>query len=256
MINRISEDELFDTVLIGESCKDSISDIKGLIDIVFGKDNSGNPEFEFFDIKGTVLLYGTAGVGKTTIARNCMNYAIDKYGVDSYTLNVSDIIVSGLGETVSNIAQALDEFEKLRKGILFIDEIDKLFISRESPGEISELKRLLIEFMGYIDNLSVGKEKLLIGCTNVYDQLDKALVRRFAIRENVNNPDNQEKNEFFNICIAKAHINSLNSIILNNEYLSQFTNMDSIKALFRKHILNGSLKELEGQLQQNIKGEK
>ena len=185
MLSRIDEKDIYETVLIGEACNDSMGDIKGLIDIIFGEMDATYPEYDFFDIKGTVLLYGKPGVGKTTIARNCLSYAIDKYGVDSYTLNVSSIIVSGLGESVANIDCALKEFERKEKGILFIDELDKLLISRDSPDELSELKRLLIEMMGFIDSLSIGKKKLLIGCTNVFDQLDKALVRRFAIRENI-----------------------------------------------------------------------
>ena len=248
ILYRLKENELSETKLIGSRCKSAEADIKHLIDIIFG-DNYSNKRinFDFFDVKGTVLLHGFAGVGKTTIAKNCMYYALDKYGVESYSMNVSDIIVSGLGESVKNLFDALAEFSELKEGILFIDEIDKLFINRESLDELSELKRLLIQFMSYVDCLSTDKKKILIGCTNVYNQIDTALKRRFSINEEILVPTDDEKNVFFTICINEVGMD-LFGIKLCKEYLEKFKTMDSIKALFRKHILNDSLNDLKIEL--------
>ena len=250
-LSRLEEDELYETKLIGNRCKCAIEDIKHLVDIIFGDDPSNNINYDFFDVKGTVLLHGIAGVGKTTIAKNCMYYALDKYGVESYSLNVPDIIVSGLGESVKNLFEALNEFTELKEGILFIDEIDKLFVNRESVSELSELKRLLIQFMGYIDGLSVNKKKLLIGCTNVYDQIDTALKRRFSINEEINIPTTEDKNTFFAVCLQELGLDS-SGIKLSNEYLNQFETMDSIKSLFRRHILDHSLSQLNTEIENHL----
>lgn len=251
MLNRFDEKSLYKTDLIGSRCKSAEEDIRNLIDIIFGDKTAENKiDYDFFDVKGTVLLHGIAGVGKTTIARNCMYYALDKYGVESYSIDVPDIIVSGLGESVKNLSDALSEFDDLKEGILFLDEIDKLFVNRESESELSELKRLLIQFMGYVDNLSVSKNKLMIGCTNVYDQIDAALKRRFSINEEITVPVNEDKNAFFKICLHRLGMDP-DDMKLNKGYLERFETMDSIKAFFRRHILDHSIDELVGELNDN-----
>ena len=58
-MNRINESTLNETRLIGTSCCTTEKKIKNLIDSI--ENNSNNIEmFNFFDIKGTVLLYGIA----------------------------------------------------------------------------------------------------------------------------------------------------------------------------------------------------
>lgn len=247
MLYRIDENDLHETKLVGKQCEKTVNDIKHLIDLIYENDEKGI-NYNFFDIKGTVLMHGIAGVGKTTIAMNCMSYAINKYGVESYVLDVSDIIVSGLGESVKNMHDKLAEFEELREGILFIDEIDKLLISRNTVGELSEMKRLLIEFMGYVDKLTVEKRKVLIGCTNVYEQMDEALKRRFSINEEIQRPLNEEKNEFFSICLSKAGIH-IPTLSLKRDFLDKFETMDSIKAYFRRNILDKSLDQMRTEIE-------
>lgn len=114
------------------------------------------------------------------------------------------------------------------------------------------MKRLLIEFMGYIDTLSVADKKIIIGCTNVYDSLDVALKRRFAITEEITNPSEGEKNEFFNICVKKTGMDFPCDIQLNSMYLEKFKNMDSIKSLFRDSILTGDLCGLHNEIKDNL----
>lgn len=252
MLRRFEEQELYEMKLIGVGCEDAAKAIKHLIDIIFEEDKENNNiNYDFFDVKGTVLLHGIAGGGKTTIARNCMCYALNRYGVESYSVNVPDIIVSGLGESVKNLSDALEEFDTLEEGILFIDEIDKFFVNRESVSEISELKRLLIQFMSYIDRLSVNRKKLLIGCTNIYDQIDTALRRRFSVNEEITIPENNDKNTFFAICMQEIGVES-DGIKLSETYLGNFKTMDSIKALFRRHILDHTLDELKDELKANV----
>lgn len=249
----ISEAALCETTLIGQSCKHAEVRVKRLIDIVFSTTESDQqrPKYDFFDIRGTILLYGDSGVGKTTLSKNCMSYALDTYSVDSYEIKASDIIVSELGKTVQNMNEVLEEFRNKKQAILFIDEIDKMFISREVLGEVSEMKRLLIEFMSYIDTLSIEHRKIIIGCTNVYYTLDAALKRRFAIVEEIQNPSDDEKNEFFNICAKKAGLDLSDDIRLDSSYLGKFKNMDSIKSLFRNGILEGDLSALLNEIRDN-----
>ena len=59
---------------------------------------------------------------------NCIFYCLEKYGVEAYTFDTSEIIVSNLGESTKNLHEELERFAMLERGILFIDELDRLCI--------------------------------------------------------------------------------------------------------------------------------
>ena len=137
--------------MIGKNSNDTIRQITRMMDLVYGSKTFSNIDLSFFDINGSVLLYGIPGVGKTTIVMNCINYALDKYGIEAYTIDTPEVIVSNLGESTQKIYKELDEFASLNEGILFIDEIDRLCVNRHNKDEVSELKRVLIEIMKFMD---------------------------------------------------------------------------------------------------------
>ena len=85
--------------------------------------------------------------------------ALDKYGIEAYTIDTPEVIVSNLGESTQNIYKELDEFASLNEGILFIDEIDRLCVNRNNKDEVSELKRVLIEIMKFMDEIHYHLKK-------------------------------------------------------------------------------------------------
>ncbi|BDC95417.1 AAA family ATPase [Treponema saccharophilum] len=247
-MNRIDESTLKETRLIGAKCLSVEKKIENLIDTI-ENDSKDIKMFNFFDIKGTVLLHGIAGGGKTSIAKNAMLYALNKYGLEAYLIKPSEIITSGLGESVKNLADELQRFEKLDEGILFIDEIDKFFINRTTQDELSELKRLLIEMMNFIDNLSVDKKKILIGCTNVYRQMDDALKRRFSICEEIGKPSKNEKIEFCRICLHTIGLtDEVDENSISDTFLSEHETMDSIKSYFRNKIIMNQIDSINNEI--------
>lgn len=247
-IDKIEEKFLNKTKLVGNNCNTIESKIETIIDLMF-TGNYDKEMFDFFDISGTILLHGIPGVGKTSIAKNIMSYAIDKYGVESYIIEPSDIIVSGLGESVKNLSDKLKNFEKLGEGILFIDEIDKFCVNRNDKDELSEMKRLLIELMTFIDRLSLCTKKILIGCTNVFEYMDPAIKRRFSICEKIMEPSSEEKKIFFSLCYEKT--GSSLKYEINDEFISHFKTMDSIKSYFRNKILTNKLNTIENEINSN-----
>ncbi len=247
-MNRIEEDLIKKTEIVGEKVKKIEKKIDCLIDGIFTESYT-DAVYNFFDIKGTVLLHGVPGVGKTSVAYNVMNYALERYGVESYSIFPSEIIVSGLGETVKNLSKELKDFESFKEGILFIDEIDKFCINRTGQEELSELKRLLIEMMSFIDRLSVDKKKVLIGCTNVYSQIDDALKRRFTICEEIDKPTDDEKMDFIRICLKKINLPILeNDKKLDKTFLARFETIDSIKSYFRDHLIMNSINSIKNDI--------
>lgn len=237
---RIREEDIIDTRIFGAENNKIIEQIENLIDFVCEEDKFDDVDLDFFGINGSVLLYGIPGVGKTSMVMKCINYALDKYGVEAYTFETSEIIVSELGKSTYNLHKELKAFSDLKEGILFIDELDSLCVNRNDNDELSELKRMLIDFMKFMDKFSSTSKKMIISCTNVIDQIDPALVRRFSITKEIYKPTLEEKREFMNICIEKCGFNSKK---ISNHVLSKYATIDDIKRQFRNEILNGSLEK-------------
>lgn len=217
--------------LMGDNIRKIEEEVRGLIDISMSN-NSNASLYDFFDIKGTVLLYGIPGTGKTSIMHNCMSYALKTYDADCYELFTSSIIESELGKATKNLAVVLHEFEEKKKGILFIDEMDRLCVKRESD-EISELKRMLVELMQFFDRLKLVDKKVVLCCTNVIEQIDSALLRRFTICEEIGRPSSTDLVKFASVCMEKAGYEGKITGICNDSIKT----FDDIKKVFRKSLL-------------------
>ena len=84
---KIDESVLNRTDMIGCKANSVIKKIFMMIDLIYSRKNYfKNIDLEFFNIQGSVLLYGIPGIGKTTIVHNCLRYALDEYGVDHILL--------------------------------------------------------------------------------------------------------------------------------------------------------------------------
>lgn len=132
------------------------------------------------EYKNTTLLYGVSGTGKTMFAR----YVAYKLHLPYIYCNFSQMIDSLMGKTARNISDIF-EMAKTIPCVLVIDEIDCVALKRQkSNGEVSkELERTTIAIMQELDKLP--PHVVLIGCTNIYETLDPALLRRFSVKHEV-----------------------------------------------------------------------
>ena len=86
------------------------------------------PPIDFDLEKSNVIILGATGAGKTLIARTIAKYLEVPFAIaDATTLTESGYV----GEDVENVVQKLyansnGDIEKTEKGIIFIDEIDKI----------------------------------------------------------------------------------------------------------------------------------
>ena len=95
-----------------------------------------NPPKDFELEKSNVLLLGATGAGKTLIARTIAKYLDVPFAIaDATTLTESGYV----GEDVENVVQKLyanagNDLYKTERGIIFIDEIDKITRKNENTS--------------------------------------------------------------------------------------------------------------------------
>ena len=128
-------------------------------------DEPGNEE----RIQMNLLFWGIPGTGKTEYAKYLSKTMKKKLLVKRY----SDLESMYVGEAEKNIAAAFREAESTGS-ILFIDEADSFFTCRENAHASWEVSRTN-EFLTQIEN----HRGILICCTNLLPNMDKAAMRRF-----------------------------------------------------------------------------
>jgi len=116
-----------------------------------------------------LLFWGLPGTGKTEFAR----YLSRKTGMKLLLKRYSDLESMWVGVTEQNIARAFKEAED-KKAILFIDEADSFFTSRENAYRSWEVSRTN-EFLTQMES----HKTILICCTNLLPTMDRAAMRRF-----------------------------------------------------------------------------
>lgn len=120
------------------------------------------------------LLYGESGVGKTAFSR----YVAYKLGMPYLYINFSRMIDRYLGGTAENMGN-LFSFIAANKCLVMLDEIDCIASSRNyDQGTSAELARSTTSLIQLLDTIS--NNHIIIAATNLYDEIDAAIKRRFT----------------------------------------------------------------------------
>jgi SpoVK/Ycf46/Vps4 family AAA+-type ATPase len=179
--NIFSEDNVF----LNDSTKEVIDEL------ILEWKNADVYNFHNLKIRNKILLHGSTGNGKTTIARHISKLA----ELPFIEINSDAIIDSHIGNTSSNINRIFNKIQD--PCILFWDEIDsigrKRGIGTDSAAGM-ENDRMVNSILVNLDRLS--NKVILIGATNRRDVLDSAFVRRFDLKYELPAPTDQEKERF------------------------------------------------------------
>jgi len=132
-----------------------------------------------------VLLHGPPGTGKTYITKALAG----ELAYNFVEAQASDVTSSLVGEAADNMAELFDVARNNQPCLLFLDEIDAIAAERDSGGNktMSE-SQMITQFLTEMSEVK-GEDVVVIGATNLPDEIDGAAWRRFDERIEVPPPD-------------------------------------------------------------------
>lgn len=122
-----------------------------------------------------ILFFGPPGTGKTLLAK-----CIAAQSRATFIAITSSTLVSKWAGDGEKLVKTLFEYARINKpSVIFIDDIDAL-LRRRNDKDDELTRRMSSEFFTQLDGANNNnKQVLLIGATNMPEDLDEAAKRRF-----------------------------------------------------------------------------
>ncbi|MFC9778409.1 AAA family ATPase [Paenibacillus chitinolyticus] len=149
-----------------------------------------------------ILLYGQPGCGKTLGAQRLAWNT----GLPLIKVRFDSIVSSYLGETATNLRK-LFEVATQSPCLLFFDEFDSVAQSRKSNQEVGEIRRVVNSFLQLLDEYNAPG--LLVAATNLDEQLDPAVWRRFDDVFEIPKPGPDELVKLIKMTISSIGYNTI-----------------------------------------------
>lgn len=137
--------------------------------------------------KNGILFHGEPGNGKTFIAEALAG----ELKLPFLAVSFGDMASQWVGQTTVNAMKIFDDAEAQAPCMLFMDEIDSVFIDRSKVANSdSEAPKTLNAILTRLVDIR-GKGVVLVGATNFLDRLDSASIRegRFDYKIEIPCPD-------------------------------------------------------------------
>lgn len=202
-----------------------MSDVLGIINAV--NHNAGVNKF---------LFEGAPGTGKTETVKQIARLLERQL----YIVEFSALLDSKMGQTTKNVVSVFKEINELaypEKVIVLFDEIDAIALDRINSNDLREMGRVTSSLLKELDKLN--DKVVLIATTNLYENFDKALTRRF---DSIINFNRYTKDDL--IDVAEIMLNSM---------LKKFKYAGRDMKIFKKIISNMEVIPYPGELKNIIK---
>lgn len=163
------------------------------------------------------LFEGPPGTGKTESVKQVARIL----SRELYSVDFNSIIDSKMGQTQKNMTEVFSEIKMLPNPdnvVILFDEIDAIAMDRVNSRDIREMGRVTSSILKELDNLDA--RVIFIATTNLYKNLDKALIRRF------------DATVHFDRYLREDLLDVSEAIL--NEYLPRFEKAGRDIKLFRK----------------------
>ncbi|RLE74997.1 MAG: hypothetical protein DRJ56_06455 [Thermoprotei archaeon] len=135
--------------------------------------NPGLAAYYGLSVPKGIVMYGIHGTGKTHFARALAK----EVGLTMVKLDASQFMRSLVGESEQRVKQVVEIIESLAPVVVFIDEIDQLFVARTEvgAGDSGTFKRVQSTLLEWLS--SKERRSFLVGATNLLEHVDPAFVR-------------------------------------------------------------------------------
>lgn len=152
--------------------------------------------FEQYDvpIPNKIVMFGPPGTGKTLTAF----YIAARLELPLILVRLDSIIHSHLGETGSNVRKIFD-YAKATPCVLFLDEFDAIGRTRDNNDEVKEMARVVNTLLQSLDEFEGNS--IFIAATNLEEELDQAIWRRFDTKMHYCMPDDAGRTEFISLLL-------------------------------------------------------
>lgn len=173
-----------------------------------------------------VLLMGSAGTGKTLLARAVAGES----NVPFFSISGSEFVEMFVGVGASRVRDTFSQAKKAAPAILFIDEIDAIGRVRGSGvgGGNDEREQTLNQILVEMDGFEPNEKVVIMAATNRPDVLDPALVRpgRFDRRVVIDLPDRKDREDILKIHARKKPLGPDTNLAVIAERTPGFSGAD------------------------------
>lgn len=147
-------------------------------------------------LKG-LMLHGEPGCGKTLIAKALASNADCSF----YSLKPSDIMSGAPGESEARIEEIYLQARAAAPSIVFIDEAESLFESRDTSRNSSAVNQILSEIDGFAEQRDVV---FTVFATNYPNKIDEAIKSRLSHMVHIPKPDRESRKQLFKLFISEV----------------------------------------------------
>ncbi|CAG0919440.1 unnamed protein product, partial [Notodromas monacha] len=150
----------------------------------------------------SLLLFGPPGNGKTLLAKAVAAEGKAKF----FNISASALTSKWFGEGEKLVRALFAVANHVQPSVIFIDEVDSL-LGKRQDSQNDAMKRLVAEFLVQSDGVATqkGSRVILMGATNLPEQLDEAALRRFAKRVYVGLPASDDRLKLLSVLLEKHY---------------------------------------------------